>query len=501
MDIELSGAKDGMISSLSFDLPETANYILERKSVSYYPSNGNTFSPQGVRIVRFLLSSGSDWIDPSTLRLQMKFLNKGTAVLQPVSSCGACMFRRVRLLAGGVCIEDIDFYNLVYAMYDKLLPAEKRLNNASQAFGIPNEYYSNNFVGNPQNLNANFLSLNNSPPAIPVGGWKILTIPLLSGLLNCGKMLPLSYMNGLTIEIELVNNYTDACLATVAGAPIATISGSEVNSAPGADTAFSQLWEVQEAVIKVDQIVLDSAVQDEYTQYMMSGKTLPIPFTSFAHQVQVCNDSNPTISLSRSFSRLEAVFATFYKVPKIWGRTSASEATETAIVATHLPLRESNFFMHPQGSIYQYGNAPGTVNFQSSTAPFAEQSGYVHQYQTDPELQLQIGSKLIPEQPMRSSTEQYYHLLKTLNSTGFFDTYSCNITDKEYRYHSFIVAFDLKKLHGALASGLNTKMGDLITLKCRNLNLKSNNQAIVWNGVTIPQYVHFTLQYTGLLTI
>ena len=75
MDIELSGAPDGMISSLNFNLPQTSNAILERKSVSYYPSNGNTFSPQGVRIIRFLLSSGNDWLDPSTLRLQFQFLN------------------------------------------------------------------------------------------------------------------------------------------------------------------------------------------------------------------------------------------------------------------------------------------------------------------------------------------------------------------------------------------------------------------------------------------
>ena len=86
-------------------------------------------------------------------------------------------------------------------MYEKLLPCEKRLNNASQAFGVPTEYVANNLTeANQRNINLNFLSLNNSPPVIRQNGFRILTIPLLSGILSCGKMLPLSFMNGLTIE-------------------------------------------------------------------------------------------------------------------------------------------------------------------------------------------------------------------------------------------------------------------------------------------------------------
>ena len=91
--------------------------------------------------------------------------------------------------------------------------------------------------------------------------------------------------------------------------------------------------------------------------------------------------------------------------------------------------------MHPQGAVYQYGNPGGTLNFETEENPFKGNTGFDYQNNCEPELQLQIGSKLIPEQPMRSSGEQYYHLLKTLDSTGFFDAYSCNISDKEYRNH------------------------------------------------------------------
>ena len=127
-----------------------------------------------------------------------------------------------------------------------------------------------------------------------------------------GNKLPLSFMNGLTIELELVNNYTDVCLSKV----IVPVGNADTE---GANPDLSTKWMIQECVIKADQLVLDSEVQDVYTKYMMSGKTIPIPFTSFINQVQVCNGDRPTISLSRSFTRLEAVYVTFFKTPKNMG--------------------------------------------------------------------------------------------------------------------------------------------------------------------------------------
>ena len=44
-------------------------------------------------------------------------------------------------------------------------------------------------------------------------------------------------------------------------------------------------------------------------------------------------------------------------------------------------------------------------------------------------------------------------------------------------------------------------MGDLITLKTLGLKFVPNDQTKTFDGQLTPEYVHFTLQYTGLLTI
>ena len=80
--------------------------------------------------------------------------------------------------------------------------------------------------------------------------------------------------------------------------------------------------------------------------------------------------------------------------------------------------------------------------------------------------QLQIGSKLFPEYPMTSTTEAFYFLRKSLgyqsSALNNFD-----IAGYEYNSHKFIIAFDIEKVIVAPYTGMNTKSGDLITLKMK----------------------------------
>jgi hypothetical protein len=68
------------------------------------------------------------------------------------------------------------------------------------------------------------------------------------------------------------------------------------------------------------------------------------------------------------------------------------------VVQSLLPLRECNFFFHPQ---FFY---PGNAN-NSMFAPQNDNGYTTFLYQTEPELQLQVGSKLFPEIPIRSTAE------------------------------------------------------------------------------------------------
>jgi hypothetical protein len=491
MEHHLNSTEDALIESLSFKLPNSANFITDKRSVSFYPSNGNEFSPQGVKILRFMLT-GTDWLDPSTLRIQYRFNNRDSNHnLYPISSLAAIPFRRLRILCGGQLVEDIDYYNLVYNLLHTMMPAERRLNDVVEGFGLSQDTILSN-----SKAQVDFLSLNYSP-SIPQNASRIVAFPLLCGLMNQSKKLPLKFLQGLQIELEVVNQYADCVLSKV---NIAADSTTPPPEAVGAQKETSTLWTISEAVIHCDVLTLDNQLDNEYTEHLMSGKGLPIAFSSFVHQVQATGGNDrPVISLSRSFTRLETVFCTFYKTPYIWMKEAGDLIGKpTDKLALHIPLREQNFFWHPQ-FIYQYGADMGTTRYQSKVEPFKSKQGFVYQANIEPEIQLQIGSKLFPEIPIRSSSEAYYQLRKALGCEKPNTTYSLNISEMEYRTTKFIIGFDIQREHSAFASGMNTRTGDLITIKCLNFNHK-DNAGNDWIGAT-PDYIHITLAYSGIMNI
>ena len=59
------------------------------------------------------------------------------------------------------------------------------------------------------------------------------------------------------------------------------------------------------------------------------------------------------------------------------------------------------------------------------------------------EFQMQIGSKMFPEYPIRSMAEIYYQLRKAL---GIHSTNAqMNILHRYYRDHKFVIGFDTEK--------------------------------------------------------
>ena len=105
---------DALIGGLSYKLKPGASYVTNRRSVSYFASGGNTYSPNGVNVMKFNLA-GDQWLDPSTFRVAFRLNNtSGTnadgfrIMVQPLSWNPAVFFRRARLIVSGVCVEDID---------------------------------------------------------------------------------------------------------------------------------------------------------------------------------------------------------------------------------------------------------------------------------------------------------------------------------------------------------------------------------------------------------
>jgi len=162
----------------------------------------------------------------------------------------------------------------------------------------------------------------------------------------------------------------------------------------------------------------------------LSGKSLPINFNTYITQSQAIVGQDVGVSLNRAITRLKSIFVTFYK----------SSTTD----ATH---KEWNDFAHPMDHVTDY----------------KYDSGYELEYQ------IQIGSKLFPEYPVRSVSESFAQLKKCLGIMGS-NFHSVSLSPLQYRNDHFIIGCDTEKALQAGFTGLNTRQGDLLSIKLKAMD-------------------------------
>ncbi len=133
MEAVAQGVEDYLIDGLSFKLNPGASYITNRRSVTFFPTGGNQYSPTGVKVIRIVLT-GNDWIDPATFRMSFTLNNGDGAAGHTLRPLGGPhqFFRRVRLLVGGAIVEDIDFYNRCHEMFHCCTNANTRDNDLAE---------------------------------------------------------------------------------------------------------------------------------------------------------------------------------------------------------------------------------------------------------------------------------------------------------------------------------------------------------------------------------
>ena len=73
---------------------------------------------------------------------------------------------------------------------------------------------------------------------------------------------------------------------------------------------------------------------------------------------------------------------------------------------------------------------------------------------------------------------------------------SFDITPKQYRNHTHIVAFDTEKCLQSNFTGLNIKQGSLINLKMRAVGATAST-----NSACMPDTVYVTLHFDSILSI
>jgi hypothetical protein len=269
-----------------------------------------------------------------------------------------------------------------------------------------------------------------SYPGIPPSSKKRNSFKPLFGICNQPKYIPLAYAP-LTMEFEIVNNATD---------PIAAIGG---NNAFKADTT-SNLWQIEDVRIICDVVTLDSALNNSYAEHVLSGKALPINYSTFITQYQTLTSSDSAVNVTRAVSRLKSVFINFDN------RHTHGDPDGSNIHSV------VNTFMGPMSPIPD-GNGLGTY------------FGGAYNYLQELQWQLQIGSKMFPEYPCSSLSETFYQLKKALGIAGSA-FHSLAITAEQYRNDHFIIGVDTEKILEAGFTGLNTRAGDLMIVRIKPAN-------------------------------
>jgi len=399
MESHAQSVEDNLIDSLSFKLRPGASYVTDRKSVSFFPQGGNDYQPNGVRVIKIQLN-GDSWLDPSTVKIFMDITNT-TALdanngLRPKVDGAWAFFKRMRIMCGGQIVEDIDEFNRLSEMYHMMKPTNKRQNDAIEGFG---------------------------GEVLAKGAKRTVCFTPMSGLLSQEKYLPIRYAP-IQIELELVSNGADVMFE--------------------ASTHLSTSFKLENVQLKVDLVSLDSSLDNEYSAHLLSGKALPIHFSTFTCASQVITSLNTTVNVSRALTRLKGVFVTLSK--------SSSQEVDN--------------FYHPMGGNYVY--------------------------EKELEFEMQIGSKKFPEYPIRSVSEAFYQLRKAL---GYHDVNAqMDISGPEFRSNKFVVAIDTEKVLGSSFSGYNSKSGDLLTLK-----LKPTGDATL-EALTTTK-LHYCLHFDSILNI
>ena len=133
MESHLASKDSSITDAFVHRLPSTADWAIDRRMVKFFNSGGNSFSPNGVKNMRFdLTSSGDQFLDPLTTVLQFKVVNDsydGSADKNiHLVNFAPCFIKRCRVLCGGVVVSDEDFFNRNYHMLMQFSPQTARDN-------------------------------------------------------------------------------------------------------------------------------------------------------------------------------------------------------------------------------------------------------------------------------------------------------------------------------------------------------------------------------------
>jgi len=67
MESHVQSVEDHLVEGLQFQLGATAKYVTNRRSVTFWPAGGNSYSSNGVKVIKISLTA-DQWLDPLSVK-------------------------------------------------------------------------------------------------------------------------------------------------------------------------------------------------------------------------------------------------------------------------------------------------------------------------------------------------------------------------------------------------------------------------------------------------
>ena len=477
MDNIISESSDVMINQLNFGLPQTSQYITDRRQVNYFPSGSNVYAPNaGNKNIRFYISGeANQYLDLSSVRLFAYLQNTdGTRAkfLRPLGGLHS-FFQRYRATVGGQMVQDIVEYNRHCELFKSF--KSKDVNEMDDIESSANPSYDDDYHKYANGLD-NFLQINgtgdgtnyypngdhneygrvdfrhtrHSLSGIPGANSKVrLSHKPVCGLMESSYYLPLRFAP-LELEFTIVSDGTEPVVVPQGNGTTRT----DKNGYYFQDGNTSTSWEINNVIIRADVITLDNTVDNNITKHLLEGQSLKLIVPQYHTITQTFNTGGGEINMNivKSASKLTNAFITLYRTPR------GGEIYSNYLVDNYV-YKRWNYFYNPMiwGQINDGGD-PENIPAQAGKG-FADSSRALT-------YQLQIASKKYPEFEVSSLSEAFYFLRRTLHFLNA-DQNSLNISYKQYRESKFVMAFSLEKMPDVNFTGTNTRSGSLITFKIK----------------------------------
>jgi len=211
-------------------------------------------------------------------------------------------------------------------------------------------------------------------------------------------------------------------------------------------SSASQSFQIERAEMRMSVVRLDSALENSFSQLMLQGRALQFAIKTLHLQQQALPAANTEVqvSLVRALSRLAGLFVSFVGPATYLDGSGATQNTNT--LQTHL----HKSFLNPTSTI---------TGVPANAADEALLS-----------WQVQIGPKNYPEASPSSNLAETFSLLR--QAVGVYDESirTTSIHEGGYRLNQFVIGVPMQIVVGQPFSSVNTRSGDLLTVKVNGLN-------------------------------